>query len=1294
MLPAAVAFAVLSGSASAAGTGPTLVRQASSVGVSAPLREVAARAPAFVPPPRPAVWERVNERSPKTRRHRPGRSTDSALQLVAPATTAMPSPSVNFAGLSASNNTAIFGGSSPIPPDPNGDVGPNHYVQMVNTLVRVYSKTGTPLTPFFGISDLFASVGSPCAGTNDGDPIVLYDPLADRWLLSQLCGETTAGRQHELVAISTTPDPTGTYYVYDFILPNDKAIDYPKFGVWPDAYYMTINQFVGDTNTFAGGGAFALDRAKMLVGDPTAAYIYFDEEDINPEVSGQLPTDLDGVTLPPAGAPNLFIDIRADEYGDPADALRMYEFHADFANPAASTFTARTDVPLAAFDPRDTGARNAVAQPADQSDFLDSLAGQMMHRIAYRTLAGGVESYVLNFMVNVSGEDPTGDPSKFQAGIRWVELRRNASTGAVTVNNQGTYAPGAGSGATGRDVWMGSVAQDRAGDIALGFSASSTTLFPSIVYAGRLAGDAAGQLAQGEVTLQAGSGSQTSSADRWGDYSAMSVDPADECTFWYTNEYYLTNSTSNWLTQIGAFKFPSCTAESLATIQGTVTDCASNAPLAGAVVAAPSGYLRQSDGSGTYAMRVAPGSYTVTATVPGYATGTAPVTIAAGQTLTADFCLAPVPVFIAAGASLRQEECLPANHAVDPGETVEMNLCLANTGAAGSGDVEGSLDLSGGIDLSDSQDFGKMPKGGGPVCRPFRLRASGACGTTAEATLSLTNDGSPAGSVTFDIPLGAPVAPLSEGFDGVTAPALPAGWTATNAAGTALWQTSTSSPDSLPNSAFINDQGVVTDKRLTTPSFAVQTASARLTFRQRFDLDEFFDGGVLEVSSPNINSGSFTDVTDAAVGGSFVAGGYGTTLSTGYGNPLGGRAAWTGSSFGYVTTVVDLGPNVAGQTIQIRWRLGTDSSVSGTGWWIDSIALADGFSCCALPTFVAQALSVDAHPGPGVSSNQNHVLEPGETAIAAPTWKNGGAASAPLTGIASAFTGPAGAAYTIADATADYGTVAAGASSDCFAATANCFRLGLSAPASRPVLHWDATFLETLSAGPAKTWTVHVGDSFTDVPRSNSFYAKIETLLHSGITAGCGGTLYCPSDTVTRGQMAIFLARGIAGSGSLIPVGGTLGGNRYFCGAGGVSLFTDVAPTDLFCRHVHFLALENVTQGCAASTFCPSANVARGDMAAFLARAILVPGGGSSIPVSYGPDPVTGLSYSCDPAAPALYFGDVPSSNAFCRPVHYLWARGVIAGCAPNVYCPGQPVTRDQMAKFLSNAFERFLYGP
>jgi len=1275
--------------------GPTLVRTASSFGISRPATEIALRRPAYVWP-HPLIWERENERVSESKPRRSGIFRDDALS-VEPAVTAMPAPSVSFEGLSAANNTAILGGSAPIPPDPNGDVGPGHYVQMVNTLVGVYSKSGTLLIPFFAISDLFDTVGPPCANTNAGDPIVLYDSLADRWLLSQLCTETTAGREHQLVAISTSGDPTGTYFAYDFLLPNDKANDYPHFGVWPDAYYMTNNQFVGSTSNFAGGGAYAFDRAKMLAGDPSASYIYFDLATVDPTIGGELPSDLDGVTLPPVGTPNLFIDLKATEFGDPADALRVFAFHANFADPSSSTFTALPDIALAAFDPRDTGERNAVSQPppADTNEFLDSLAVQIMHRVGYRTLTGGVQSFVLNFMVNVSGGDPTGDPSNFQAGIRWVELRRNAGTGAVTVNQQGTYAPGAGNGATGRDIWMGSVAQDRRGDIALGFSASSTTLFPSILYAGRLVGDPAGQLSQGEATLQAGAGSQTNPSSRWGDYTAMAVDPADECTFWYTNEYYPTSSSGAWHTRIGAFKFSACTAEAKGTIHGTLTDCESGSPLSGVLLTTPQGYVRSTGAAGTYSFAIAPGTYTITAKRSGYATQSFSRTVAAGGSVTADFCMAPEAVFAAAGSALREEECLPANRAVDPDEAVTMNLCLVNEGVLDSEDVTGTVAPTGGIDFGDSQDFGVLPAGGAPVCRPFRLRASGACGTTAVATLQIDNGGASAGSVDFPIPLGAPVTPLQENLDGVAAPALPAGWTAANASGgSPLWTTTTSDRDTLPNAAFVNDPAGISDKRLTTPSFTIQTANALLTFRQNIHTDEFFDGGVLEISSPNVNGGAFTDVTDGAVGGSFVTGGYGSTLLTGFGNPLGGRAAWTGNSFGFFTTVVDLGSVVAGQSVQLRWRLGSDSGVGGTGWWIDSIMLSDGAACCTVPTFLGRPMGVDEHSATGTFSNMDSVFQPGESVLVSPAWKNTGGSSAPLSGTAAAFTGPPGATYSIADSAADYGTIAAGGTNDCFDATTDCFRLTLSNPPARPVSHWDATFQETLSTGPAKSWTLHIGDSFTDVPRSNPFYRKIETLLHSGITAGCGPAAYCPSSGVPRSQMAIFLARGIAGGGANIPAGGVLNGSPYFCGAGGVSLFSDVSPFDIFCRQVHFIAANNVTQGCAASKFCPSGSVSRAEMALFLARAVLVPGGGASIPLTYGPDPTTGRSYSCDPLSPNVHFTDAPAGNTFCRATHFLWARGVIEGCSATQYCPGQAVTRAEMAKFLANAFGRELYPP
>jgi hypothetical protein len=1292
-----------------AAAAPTLVRTASSFGISRPVVALAAR-PAALVRPAPVEWERENRMRPKGRLRARGASADAALEAAPMAPTAMPSPALTFEGLSSNNNVAISG-TRPIPPDPVGDVGPNHYVQMVNTLVGIYSKSGTLLVPYFAISDLFDTIGPPCAFTDDGDPIVLYDPLADRWLLSQLCGETTAGFEHELIAISTTGDPTGTYFVYDFVLPNEKANDYPHFGVWPDGYYMTNNQFVAGSNAFAGGGAYAFDRSKMLAGDPTASYIYFDEETIDPDVSGQLPSDLDGVVLPSPGTPNLFIDFRADEFGAPADALRIFEFHADFANPPASTFTARLpDVPLAAFDPRDSGTRDAITQPppAIASENLDSLAGEMMHRIAYRTLSAGAQSFVLNFMVNVSGQDPTGDPVKFQAGIRWVELRRNAATGAVTVLNQGTYAPGAGNGAAGRDLWLGSVAQDSQGNLALGFSAScaanpcasppnppSLTGFPSILYAGRLAGDPAGSLAQGEAVLQAGGGSQQNASNRWGDYSAMSVDPSDECTFWYTNEYYASSGSSSWQTRVGAFKYPGCVAQAKGSIQGTVTVCGSGVPLTGVALSTPEGYVRASDGAGGYAFSVAPGTYTVTARKAGYQDHAEGVTVAGGGTVTSDFCMTAVPVPSASSWALQEEECPPPNGAIDPGETVTVNLCVANLGAAAASNLVGTLQATGGVaSPSGPQAFGAVAAGGGTVCRAFRFRASGSCGSSLAATLALQDGATGLGTVTFELPLGAAVVPLAQDFDGVAAPSLPAGWTASNGSGATLWKTATSNPDTLPNSAFVDDPSGATDKRLTSPAFAIQTASARVTFRQSFALDEFFDGGVLEVSSPNINGGAFTDVTNAAVGGSFASGGYSGPLETGFGNPIQGRPAWTGNSYGYFTTVADLGPNVAGQTIQLRWRLGTDSSFGGSGWWVDSVSVSDGFSCCVLPAFVGQPMAVDAHAAPGTSSNVDGVLEPGESVLVSPAWKNTGAAASALTGSASAFTGPSGAIYSIGDAAADYGTIPGGGTRDCDGATGNCDRMSVSSPGVRPASHWDASFLETLSAGLSKTWVLHLGDSFIDVPRSQPFYRKIETLFHSGITAGCGTAAYCPDAAVPRSQMAIFLARGIAGSGAAVPAGGTLAGSPYFCGAGGVSLFADVSPTDAFCKHVHYIALKNVTQGCGSSQYCPSAGVSREEMAAFIARAVEAPGGAPSVPLAYGPDPVTGFSYSCNPASPSIHFTDVPASDSFCRSVHFLWAKGIVAGCSPTTYCPSLPVTRDQMAKFLSNAFGLVLYGP
>jgi len=341
----------------------------------------------------------------------------------------------------------------------------------------------------------------------------------------------------------------------------------------------------------------------------------------------------------------------------------------------------------------------------------------------------------------------------------------------------------------------------------------------------------------------------------------------------------------------------------------------------------------------------------------------------------------------------------------------------------------------------------------------------------------------------------------------------------------------------------------------------------------------------------------------------------------------------------------------------------------------------------------ASAIAVDAHASSG-ASNVNGVLEPGETVMVETAWHNSGGAPHALTGTSPDFSGPAGATYTLGDAAADYGNVGAGATGDCHTATGDCYEVTVSNPAVRPAPHWDTQLQETLSAAAPKTWILHVGGSFTDVPTSQPFYKRIETLLHSGITAGCTGTTYCPGDDVSRGQMSLFIGRGIAGSGSAIPPRGKVGVNPYVCGPGGTSLFTDVPPTDITCRSVHYIAAQNVTAGCSPNTYCGGNNVTRLEMASFMAKAIVAPQGGPGVPLTYGPDPITGLSYSCDTGSPNTFFTDVPASNTFCKHVHFLWAKGFITGCGGTNYCPNDPVTRDAMAKFLVASFNLQLYGP
>jgi hypothetical protein len=340
----------------------------------------------------------------------------------------------------------------------------------------------------------------------------------------------------------------------------------------------------------------------------------------------------------------------------------------------------------------------------------------------------------------------------------------------------------------------------------------------------------------------------------------------------------------------------------------------------------------------------------------------------------------------------------------------------------------------------------------------------------------------------------------------------------------------------------------------------------------------------------------------------------------------------------------------------------------------------------------AESLSVDVH-GIGIT-DLNGVFEPGEAVLVEPVWSNRESLAIDLTGSVTSdgFTGPPGPTYTLLDATAAYGGMLPGAVASCYDGSPNaCYAVQVSN--ARPMPHWDAVLEEDLAVPGSHNWTLHIGDSFTDVPRSQPFYKKIETLLHNGITSGCTETEYCPGTIVSRDQMAIFIARAVAGQGPLVPRAGVVGASAYDCSPGGHSLFADVAPADPACRHVHYLAAQGVTLGCDATHYCPGQNITRDAMASFIAKAIVAPGGGAAVPLTYT-DPITSRSYSCTSGAPQLHFTDVPTSNAFCKHIHYLWARGIVDGCTATTYCPGAPVARDAMAKFLANGFGLQLYGP
>lgn len=425
-----------------------------------------------------------------------------------------PPPLLSFDG---TGNPVACGGCTP--PDPVGDVGPSHYVQMVNsTKVAVYNKSGILLSGPFDLSTLWpTSAASTCDNPDFGDPIALYDPMAKRWLLSQF-----ADKNHMCIAISKTPDPTGAYWLYEFDV--GSFPDYFKFGVWPDAYYMSANE-----TTYT---AYAFDRQKMLNGQ-TATFQKF-----TGGTNLYLPSDLDGARQPPAGSPNYFYTFKDNSFHGGSDRIEVYAFHVDWATPANSTFALQKSINIAPFTYTPCGFFNldCIAQLGTSQRF-DAVSEWPMFRFPYRNF-GAYQALAGTFTIG-------GGLGEAGAASRWFELRK--TDGDWTLYQQGTVDPG-----DGNDRVMSSIAMDGLGNIALGYTVSSSTMRPTIAYSVRRVSDAPGTM-HSEAIMTAGGGSQTGS-NRWGDYSAMTVDPADDLSFWYTNEYYSANSLDQWQTRIGKFQ--------------------------------------------------------------------------------------------------------------------------------------------------------------------------------------------------------------------------------------------------------------------------------------------------------------------------------------------------------------------------------------------------------------------------------------------------------------------------------------------------------------------------------------------------------------------------------------------------------------------------------------------------------------------------------------------------------------------------------------------------------------------
>jgi len=463
----------------------------------------------------------------------------------------MPAPIATYAGIGRSNS-----GCSCLPPDTNGDVGPNHYIQAVNVSFTILDKNGNTLLGPTTYNSLFSLMGAtPCGlNQNQGDPVVFYDHMADRWVISDFAFPSFPGASfYQCIAVSKTSDPVaGGWWLYAVqVDPANPSYlgDYPKFGLWPDAYYFTVNLF-SNSSTFNGFRVFALDRNSMINGGPANTVAFSVDATNAGDTYSLVPATFRTGNSPPAGRDQFLLSVDSPSSGGVTlTQVHAWKFHVDFVNPANSTFGVglnhqpNAQITVNGFvDAFTNSTSNLVPQPGTSAK-LDALGDKIMYPLVYQNL-GGTESLWADQTIMLNY--PNGPTA-----IRWYQFDVTGGNFPGTPVQEQDWT----NGGDGLFRWMPSIAVDAQGNAVISYSASSSSVFASIRYAGRLTGDPLHNLSQGEAVMVNGGGSQTSSSGRWGDYSMTGVDPADGMTFWNTHEYYTATSSSTWATRIGKFRF-------------------------------------------------------------------------------------------------------------------------------------------------------------------------------------------------------------------------------------------------------------------------------------------------------------------------------------------------------------------------------------------------------------------------------------------------------------------------------------------------------------------------------------------------------------------------------------------------------------------------------------------------------------------------------------------------------------------------------------------------------------------